>query len=212
MKRTAFTMLELVFVIVVIGILAVLAMPSFQSNALQRAAEQVASHIRYTQHLAMTDDKFDPSDPTWWQRRWQIQFEDDAFDAGQKIYIIYSNNDKDANEDDDEIARDPLTNQLMRGANSQIMAAPFKYMDELMISRYYGIVNITFGNDCNPSAPTSNRIGFDHLGRPYTRSATATPLANLLAADCDITLIHQNEGNATITIQPVTGYVSIRYN
>jgi prepilin-type N-terminal cleavage/methylation domain-containing protein len=57
MKRFAFTMLELIFVIIVIGILAVLAMPSFNKNSLAEAAEQVAGHIRYTQHLAMVDDK-----------------------------------------------------------------------------------------------------------------------------------------------------------
>jgi prepilin-type N-terminal cleavage/methylation domain-containing protein len=32
MKRYAFTLLELVFVIIVIGILAVLAMPNFRGN------------------------------------------------------------------------------------------------------------------------------------------------------------------------------------
>ncbi|MDO9208669.1 MAG: prepilin-type N-terminal cleavage/methylation domain-containing protein, partial [Sulfuricurvum sp.] len=39
MKRFAFTMLELVFVIIVIGILAVLAMPNFNRHPLQEAAE-----------------------------------------------------------------------------------------------------------------------------------------------------------------------------
>lgn len=212
MKRLAFTMLELVFVIIVIGILAVLAMPNFRGNPLQTAAEQVATHIRYTQHLAMVDDKYNPNDPTWWQMRWQIQFEDDAFDPGQKIYIIYSNEDKDANEDDNETARDPFTGQLMRGANSDIMAPPFKYMDNLMISRQYGITNVTFSAGCNASGPTSNRIGFDNLGRPYTRSNSAiSPYADLMTADCNITLVH-SDGNATLTVTPETGYVSVTYN
>ncbi|MDD2782489.1 Tfp pilus assembly protein FimT/FimU [Sulfuricurvum sp.] len=210
MKRFAFTLLELVFVIIVIGILAVLAMPSFNSNPLQQAAEQVANHIRYTQHLAMVDDKYDPNDPTWWQKRWQIQFENDAFDLGQKIYVIYSNEDKDTNEDDDETAIDPLTKQLMRGANSEVMSAPYKYMDNLMISREFGISNVTFSNSCNPSSATSNRIGFDNLGRPYTRTSTTTPFANILTDDCNITLIH-TDGNATLTVAPETGYVSISY-
>ena len=63
--KKAFTMLELVFVIVIIGILAVVAMPSFQRDTLQEAGNQIISHIRYTQHLAMMDDKFNPADATW---------------------------------------------------------------------------------------------------------------------------------------------------
>ena len=58
MKRLAFTMLELVFVIVVIGILAALAMPNLSTSPLQQAAEEIAGHIRYTQHLAMMEDKY----------------------------------------------------------------------------------------------------------------------------------------------------------
>jgi Tfp pilus assembly protein FimT len=211
MKRFAFTMLELVFVIIVVGIIAVLAMPSFNSNPLQQATEQVANHIRYTQHLAMVYDEFNASDPTWWQKRWQIHFEDDSADPGQKIYVIYSNDDKNSNEDDNEIARDPLTRQLMRGANSKIMSSPYKYMDNLMISRKYGITNVTFNANCHPSSATSSRLGFDNLGRPYTLTSNASPYDDLLTDDCNITLIHP-DGNATITVRPETGYVSVSYN
>ncbi len=54
----AFTMLELIFVIVVVGILSFMAASSFQRNTVQEATDQLLSHIRYTQHLAMMDDKF----------------------------------------------------------------------------------------------------------------------------------------------------------
>lgn len=208
MKRFAFTLLEFVFVIIVIGILAVLAMPNFRGNPLQTAAEQVASHIRYTQHLAMVDDIFNPTDPTWWQTRWQIQFENAAPNPG-KIYVIYRNLNKDTNENDNEIARDPLTRQLMKGADKDIAIPPFKYMDNLLISKKYGITNVIFSAGCNASGPTSNRIGFDNLGRPYTRSNSAiSPYVNLMTVDCNITLVHP-DGNATITVSPETGYVSV---
>lgn len=210
MKRFAFTMLELVFVIIVIGILAVLAMPSFTTSPLQRAAEQVAAHIRYTQHLAMVDDKFDENNATWYEARWQIHFENDSFSPGQKIYIIYNNLDGDTNEDDDELARDPLTGKLMRGADNDIMSDPTKYTGELMISKTYGITDVTFNNDCHPSSPTSSRIGFDSMGRPYYYSSGASPYSELLTANCDITLVH-SDGNATISVHPETGFVEVNY-
>ncbi len=211
MKRFAFTMLELVFVIIIIGILAVLAMPNFNTNPLQTAAEQVAAHIRYTQHLAMVDDKYDPTDPTWWQKRWQIHFEDASTGGGEKVYEIYNNLDGDANEDDDELAHDPLNGSLMKGVDKDIMADPTKYTAYLMISKTYGITNVTFSADCHPSSATSSRLGFDNLGRPYFNTATVAPYDDLLVADCNITLIHP-DGNATITVHPETGYVSVSYS
>ncbi|MCX6061596.1 MAG: prepilin-type N-terminal cleavage/methylation domain-containing protein [Campylobacterales bacterium] len=102
MKRSAFTMLELIFVIIVIGILAVFAMPNFNRHPLQEAAEQVASHIRYTQHLAMVDDKFDPSNANWWQRKWQLTI------AGTS-YNVYSDINENGGFDAGEAAVDPLT-------------------------------------------------------------------------------------------------------
>lgn len=208
MKRFAFTMLELVFVIIVIGILAVLAMPNFNRHPLQEAAEQVASHIRYTQHLAMVDDKYDPTDPTWWQKRWQIHFENAA--GGEKIYVIYNNLDGDTNEDDDELARDPLNGALMKGVDNTIMLDPTKYTGKLMISKTYGISNVTFNAGCHPSSATSSRLGFDNLGRPYVLTSTTTPYASLLTSNCVITLTH-TDGTAAITVSPETGYVSVTY-
>ncbi len=73
--KKAFTMLELVFVIVIVGILSFIAASSFQRNTLREAADQVVSHIRYTQHLAMTDDKFDPNEAQWFMRRWTLRFQ-----------------------------------------------------------------------------------------------------------------------------------------
>lgn len=67
--RKAFTMIELVFVIVVIGILAAVIIPNTRTNPLQEAAIQLLSHIKYTQHLAMTDDTYDENDPNWYKKR-----------------------------------------------------------------------------------------------------------------------------------------------
>ncbi len=88
-KKYAFTMLELVFVIVVAGILTAAIVPRFDRNNLQEAADQLISHIRYTQHLAMVDDKFLADRNLsrfssllkskkellyWYKGRWQIYF------------------------------------------------------------------------------------------------------------------------------------------
>lgn len=207
MKRFAFTMLELVFVIIVIGILAVLAMPNFTTNPLQQAAEQVASHIRYTQHLAMTDDKFDPSDPTWWRERWQIRF---RLLTGERGYVIFSDRNQNRNTNQanpQEIAVDPATGEFMNG---------FLNFSVANLTQQYGITNIINSCQTDDNTLVATNLGaivFDEMGRPYSGVSDANnPTQYILVADCNITLVHQSDGNATISITPETGYVSVRYN
>ena len=102
MKKSAFTMLELVFVIVVIGILSAIFIPRFSQNKLSDAANQLISHIRYTQHLALMDDEYNASSNTWYYKRW-------AIDLCQPQYRV-------ARSDDTLTALDPQTKQLMTGA------------------------------------------------------------------------------------------------
>jgi len=59
-NKSAFTMIELILVIVVLGILAALAMPRVDRDSRQEAADNILSAIRYTQHLALMDNKTNP--------------------------------------------------------------------------------------------------------------------------------------------------------
>lgn len=208
MRRFAFTLLELVFVIIVIGILAVLAMPNFKGNPLQTAAEQVASHIRYTQHLAMIDDAYDPNNSTWYQNKWQIRF---RLLMNENGYVIFSDSDtQKGNANNSEMALDPLTGERMNG---------FDLYKPANLTLSYnikgdntGIVQSCFSAD--GSLVTSNRgvFAFDHLGRPYAGLSNATaPFNYLMTADCNLTLKNNENQTAVITVRPETGYVSVTY-
>lgn len=110
--KKAFTMLELVVVIVVIGIIAAAALPRINDDHIAEAADQVMSHIRYTQHLAMQDSKFDPTDARWFRKRWSITFTRASFceGANEWRYSVY-HDDGDATgnlNSANEVARDPL--------------------------------------------------------------------------------------------------------
>lgn len=72
--KKAFTLLELVFVIVVIGILAAVIIPRTKTNNNAEAATKLISMIRYTQHLAIVNDKYNAKDINWYKKRWQIMF------------------------------------------------------------------------------------------------------------------------------------------
>ena len=72
--KKAFTLLELVFVIVVVGILVAVILPRTKTNPVQEASVSLLSYIRYTQHLALVDDKYDTSNNiNWYKKRWQLQ-------------------------------------------------------------------------------------------------------------------------------------------
>ncbi|MDP1785598.1 MAG: prepilin-type N-terminal cleavage/methylation domain-containing protein [Sulfuricurvum sp.] len=207
MKRSAFTLLELVFVIIVIGILAVLAMPNFRGNPLQDAAEQVASHIRYTQHLAMVDDKFDPADSTWYEKRWQIRFPHTTINGVVVYYYeIFSDKNKAGNSNLNEEAIDPLTGKTIGDGVTAVASIPDNALVNL--TKKFGIKSLSGTCVIGGAYPT---IGFDHLGRPYKDVYTGIYSNQLPVGGCTIILQHESDGNAIITIRPETGYVSVTY-
>lgn len=197
--KKAFTLIELIFVIIIIGVISVVTIPNIGAGKLQKAASQVASHIRYTQHLAIIDDKFDSSEANWFRARWQIYFQSDNSGSGNRVYSIYTDKDLDdaTNPDDGEMALSPLSRKQMTGKSNHT-----NRIEEMDLTSYYGIINI----DTTDCAGGVQRIFFDHLGRPHTNNSTL--FGNLLTNECKIVLIN-SEGNKTITIEPETGYVHL---
>ena len=201
--KKAFTMIELVFVIVVVGILSYMVASSFQRNTLREAADQVVSHIRYTQHLAMMDDKFDPNDATWFRENWQLEFKR-FYNPLNIYYEIYSDIDHNGNSDTvnpEETARDPLTNNYLDGSN-----------DKTNIVKSFGITDVQFAPSCRAGTGIGE-LAFDAFGRPYyyitnTQPSQTNMYQYLLTQDCDITLVNP-DGNVTITVTKETGYTYI---
>ncbi|KFL34970.1 MULTISPECIES: prepilin-type N-terminal cleavage/methylation domain-containing protein [unclassified Sulfurospirillum] len=198
--RKAFTMLELVFVIVVVGILSYFAASGFQRNTVVEAADQIVSHIRYTQHLAMQDNKFDAADATYYRERWQIRFTTDSTGNGNWVYWIMSDKDQDnALNDLTEYAKDPQNSTTLLSGDSSLANRDLS----LDLTKKYGITLVT--NNC---ALAGGRIFFDDLGRPYndtTFPATA-PHQNLITAICTIVITNGTQ-TRTIELSPETGYV-----
>jgi len=211
--KKAFTMLELVFVIVVVGILSAMIAPNFQRNSVREAADQLISHIRYTQHLAMMDDKYDPSDPNWYKKRWQLLFAHNVEGKSVWAYTIFSdssNHDGNVNIGD-TIARNPLNSkQYLSGGYSAgvIPLNDTRRMKNLALEQKYGVTNIVFSGGCN----SANRITFDYLGRPMqgsmSTSASVYQSSRLVITPCDI-LLSDGVRNITIQIEPETGYAHV---
>jgi len=212
--KKAFTMLELVFVIVVVGIMAYVAVSSFSRNPLREAADQLVSHIRYTQHLAMMDDKFALNDATWYRKRWQILFNSDANTYNQWAYTIFSDGNKNANPNLtlNEVAINPLDPaKFLTGGYTHIIASDgVGATEEMNLGMKYGVTRISFSASCQFTG--SQCISFDYLGRPLKgrpNSFGATYQANrIINNPCQITLT-DGTTNVIIVIEPETGYTHI---
>ena len=202
MIKNAFTLLELVFVIVVAGILAFAMIPRMDRDNLYEMAEQVLSHIKYTQHLAMTDNAYDDMVPLWHQARWHISFVNASCGL---YYRLGSDRDHSSNGSfsKEEAACDPLSGGLIYNNN-----VPCDYRDGwfggVLLSKKYNISAMT--SSCN-----TQTIAFDHMGRPYTGVGGATATDGLMKSDCHYTFSDTQGRQVKITVTAETGYAFITY-
>ncbi len=216
--KKAFTMLELIFVVVIVGILLATIVPNFQRNSVKEAADQLISRIRYTQHLAMMNDRFDITDSSWFLSRWQIKFFNNLGSDNEWSYTIFSDwkAGHAGNPDPDEVAVNPIdpTKYLTGGTSG---AGLIHYGDsnatmDMNIGHKYGITSVQFGGGCRSSVKYLN---FDYLGRPFNSFPLSLPYElpasgyhKLLTSACNITL-SDGVKNITIAIEPETGYAHI---
>jgi len=241
--QRAFTLIELVFVMVVAGILAAVLLPKLERDTLYEAALQVVAHIRYTQHLAMVDDRFDALDQFWYKRRWQIRFYQNitftsrcptATFSNVWAYSIFSDRpgtsgQSTGNPDISEMARYPQnSNQFLSGGYNNILCVnnednppDEESMEELRLGGRYGVKDIDMTRSCHTGgARPSQRIAFDHFGRPlrgaFHNYTSAYPSNRLIVDQCRIALCSVDDCTTAsesekviIAIEPETGYVHL---
>ena len=191
--KKAFTLVELIFVVVVIGILAFALWPTKQPTQALEAARQIVAHIRYTQHLALNDDKFATHTDTdgtgnsiaidWYKRLWRITFSNSKIDKKCEKdcwrYAVYQNiagNLSDGGQPNGtiEAARNPA--QAGKVLSACYSGLSTNTSDELNLGQTYKIQNIDFSEFATDSRIQG--IIFDELGRAYPRSEWNTPYDN----------------------------------
>lgn len=230
MKKRAFTMIELVFVIVVVGILAAIMIPKLNRNASREAANQILAHIRYTQHLAMQDDKYEnfvSDNPVrWFRMRWGVAFNNTSL---QKCsidepgvvtwkYSVFFDKSLNGNiNSENEVANDIYkSGKLLSGGwSSGIVTEAIckKWNKELNLGKRFGITSVDFKDGCSGM----QTIIFDEMGRPMRVASTTSggakrPYDRLLKKDCKITITDKRGNQTTIIIEKESGFTSIKEN
>jgi len=179
--KKAFTLLELVMVILVIGILAAAIIPRTRTNPLAEASISLLAQIRYTQHLSLVNDKYDVNNSSsWFKNRWYIEFINNS-------YSIVSNT---------TYAINPLDKI------SKIQNIKLKGIESIILSN--GCANQTIINFDYLGRPLIGDLS--GTSKPYTAIGTA---GQLLTTKCTIKLTNGSK-EAYIDISPETGYLIIR--
>ncbi len=196
-------MLETVIVLVVVGILTAMAIPRLTQDRLQESADQILSHIRYTQHLAMMDDRFDPLTQNWYQSRWMISFRQCG---GSWYYVIGRDEDLGGAIGKSESARNPADGKYLFMNNITCTLANDE-SSEILIGDRFGIDTISFSPGCGGN----QYVAFDHLGRPYATTLGTYSIPNMYdiaTNDCQI-VFSGDSGSFTITVTAQSGYAYI---
>ena len=197
--KKAFTMLELIAVILIVAILSIIMIPRFSDSKLREAADQIISHIRYTQHLAMTDDRYNPTEENWPKERWQIGFWQCT--NNDWYYIVGHDLDHGGGIGNGESAINPadkkhlFTSNACNPGNDQ--------SNDILISKKFGITNVIFSASCG----NNKYIAFDNIGRPY-KSTMGSNIYDLIDNKCQIHFV-ADDGDFNITIEPESGYVHL---
>jgi prepilin-type N-terminal cleavage/methylation domain-containing protein len=179
--KKSFSLIELVIVIVVIGILYSSVNFSLNDSSLNQAAHQLVSHINYTRHLALKDNKMQyypiNSSATemnrskyWFKQWWQIRIS--TTDDNEYWYEIFSdspnNNTASTNFDKrgditKEYAIDPQTNLYMAGNYE----SPESLYKKLNLSYTHSIVKILVNGKDSIYSNNSFTLIFDNYGNCY---------------------------------------------
>lgn len=187
--KKAFTLIELVFVVIVLGILTFALWPKKQPTQALEAARQIVAHIRYTQHLALNDDKFATHTDTdgtkekiakdWYKRMWRITFSNTAAVPGCRNggwrYAVYQNisrglSDRGQPNGANEAASNPA--QAGKVLSACYSGLSTNTSDELNLGQTYKIETIDFSEFAEGGI---QGIIFDELGRAYPRGDWAVP-------------------------------------
>lgn len=206
MKRLAFTMIELIMAIVVLGILAAVAIPRLDSDIRIGARDNIYSALQYTRQLALVDNKTDPADNEWQQELWAIRFSEDG--DGGFTYSIFSNEDHGRNVDREECAIDPSNGKYMftQAGNNTINDDE---SPNVFLGNNFGINQVDFEDGCNGG----RTIAFDHLGRAFIGGIFAREdlYTEVMTEDCTIRVGFEDRDmeDLVFNISKETGFVRI---
>lgn len=221
--KKAFTLIEVIFIIVVVGILSTIAISRFNSKDLLRGAEMVARDIEYVKHLAVIDDNRVPNDMIQKHENnsnfWAITFIGIGGDPKMSIFK-YTNPSINYGTVQtavvDYLDKEKfLTLTVRNGKDDDIIdGSVIKTSPRVWLKKTYSINKIDT-SDCNAEDYTGrhsiNTLFFNEEGIPYIANSSGGTFwyFQKLKEICTLK-IKAGSDTKCIDIYPETGYVKVR--
>ncbi len=224
--KSAFSLLELAFVIVILGVVLGVAKFYFVADKnLALAAKQIQNDLAYTRNLALMQAAFRAFDTSvakdeWFKARWQVYFiRSKSATNDEQTYTIFLDKNGDGNANlgknelnlDREIAVDILNaKKLMNSGQSGVISKDDERANaRFNIEKKFGVKAVEFRGAC----AGATRVIFDEFGRLYSPLKNANaPYEKLLFhknAPCVIRLKNAQEQSICIVLDTLSGYAFV---
>lgn len=227
--RAAFSVLELVIAIVILGVFASFAMPS-SKHALHQAALTTLAYIRYTQHLALNSSlefatlkqtsmltalhpSIDPHKLLDSRNNfWQIQFHQSGIYTLNSFSVFFDTprfsptTDRDNQpQPGDIIAINGKNRRCLSGYSNDNIATECRNNSEILVRLYesFGVESIILESEFACQEINTFRIGFDRFGKPFCARNTRALQAPMQIA------LKKGAYTKYICILPHSGYAYI---
>lgn len=196
--RKAFSIVELLFVMVILGIMASVSIWYLPRTELKQATEYLINNLKYTKTLAQLDDRYytmsDSANSNaaqtasqiqnWKLGMWQLQFHNATGNtSSSNSYTIYADQAKAGTTNNfdgipnagDLIARDPMTKACLSGYSaSNLPDCQNNFSKDVKLyETYQTTIDSISSKDCAWNASSGFSIFFDNLGMPYCKSSNA---------------------------------------
>jgi len=196
----SFSLLELIFTIILISIVISISIPKNNLSKLNLVRDKILLNLNYTRYIAHIDNKFDIEDDEWERKRWTLKFQNCSSNIGGLYYVIYSDESgSTAAFKKEETLKDPLTKKYLY-SNSDCVASDDESKD-VLLTKEYGIEKVEVS--CNTTS-TIGQISFGYDGKIY--SQLGTNIKEILNP-CEIRFYDKTNNSVSIMIYPKTGFI-----
>lgn len=204
MKKSSFTLFELIITITLIVIISTVAITKYEVDKLRLATNQILQHINMTRFFALSDNRFNHIKKDVWHRsRWTIKFMNCKSSVGGIYYVIYKDENFGGMPNKIECAKDPITKKYYYSNND--CSASEDELSNVLLTQEFEISKIEMS--CNKTT-SIGQISFGSFGEPYSKLSDNTYDHGLIS-DCFIKIYSKDMKSKTIKISANTGFAQI---
>lgn len=205
--KKSFSLLELIFSLLLLTLLYSMFIPKNQINKLDEITSKLETYLNYTRYKALVDNKYDEENDLWFKKRWSLKFFRCRSSVGGIYFSIYSDKNLSGHPSSIDSLKDPLTNKNIYSSN--YCTESIENSKYVLLTKNYNISDIEMS--CN-STDSLGQISFGSDGKVYSRLSNLENEENEyeIKEACYIKLIDKKENKKEIVVNPRTGLSKIR--